>query len=58
MREYTGATVVAIDRDGTVQPNPSPDLQLRTGDVLLVYGTGKQFAAVRELVSAPPVEEQ
>ena len=58
VREYTGATVVAIDRDGTVQPNPSPDLQLRTGDVLLVYGTGKQFAAVRELVSAPPVEEQ
>jgi len=51
VRQQTGATVVAIDRDGALQPNPSPDLELRAGDVLLVYGTGKQFAAVRELVS-------
>jgi CPA2 family monovalent cation:H+ antiporter-2 len=57
VREHTGATVVALDREGSVQPNPSPDLQLRAGDVLLVYGTGDQFNAVRELVSALPPDE-
>jgi K+/H+ antiporter YhaU regulatory subunit KhtT len=54
LRQHTGATVVAIDRDGALQPNPSPDLELQAGDVLVVYGTGEQFAAVRELVSAAP----
>ena len=53
VRGHTGATVVALDRDGAVRPNPSPDLELRPGDVLLVYGTGDQLAAVREMVSAP-----
>jgi CPA2 family monovalent cation:H+ antiporter-2 len=57
VREHTGATVVALDRDGVVQPNPSPDLRLRAGDVLVVYGTGDQFAAVRELASAPAADE-
>jgi CPA2 family monovalent cation:H+ antiporter-2 len=57
VRQRTGATVVAIDRDGTLQPNPSPDLELQPGDVLLVYGTGDQLAIVRELVSAPLVGE-
>jgi CPA2 family monovalent cation:H+ antiporter-2 len=52
LRQHTGATVVAIDRDGALQPNPSPDLELKAGDVLVVYGTGVQFAAVRELVAA------
>jgi CPA2 family monovalent cation:H+ antiporter-2 len=51
VRQHTGATVVAIDRDGALQPNPSPDLELQAGDVLVVYGTGEQFAAVRDLVS-------
>ena len=57
VRQHTGATVVAIDRHGALQPNPSPDLELRAGDVLLVYGTGEQFAAVRELVSASSADE-
>jgi CPA2 family monovalent cation:H+ antiporter-2 len=51
VRARTGATVVALDRDGALQPNPSPDLELQAGDVLLVYGTAEQLAAVRELVS-------
>ena len=50
IRERTGATVVALDRDGGVQPNPPADLDLRCGDVLLVYGTGEQITAVRELL--------
>jgi CPA2 family monovalent cation:H+ antiporter-2 len=53
VRHQTGATVVAIDRDGSLQANPSPDLELRAGDVLLAYGTGDQLAAVRELIEAP-----
>jgi CPA2 family monovalent cation:H+ antiporter-2 len=51
VRARTGATVVALDRDGELQANPSPDLGLRAGDVLLVYGTGDQLTAVRQLVS-------
>jgi CPA2 family monovalent cation:H+ antiporter-2 len=57
VRQHTGATVVAIDRDGNLQANPSPDLELKAGDVLVAYGTGDQLAAVRDLVSAPPVSE-
>ena len=51
VRERTGATVVALERGGVVQPNPPPDLDLRAGDVLLVYGTGEQLDAVRGLMS-------
>jgi CPA2 family monovalent cation:H+ antiporter-2 len=51
VRERTGATVVALEREGTVQPNPPPDRELRGGDVLLVYGTGEQLTAVRELLA-------
>ncbi len=50
VRERTGTTVVALERDGAVQPNPPPDLALRAGDVLVVYGTGEQLAAVRDLL--------
>ena len=51
VREQTGATVVALDRADDVQPNPPADLQLRSGDVLLVYGTGDQLAAAERLLS-------
>jgi CPA2 family monovalent cation:H+ antiporter-2 len=53
VRERTGATVVALERDGSLQPNPSPDLELKAGDVLLIYGNGEQVDAVRALVSVP-----
>jgi hypothetical protein len=39
------------DRGGEIRPNPAPDLELRAGDVLLVYGTGEQLSSVRELLA-------
>ena len=51
VRERTGATVVALERNGVLQPNPPPDLELHAGDVLLVYGTGEQLSCVRELLA-------
>ena len=47
----SGGTVVALERCGELQPNPLPDLELHAGDVLLVYDTGEQFSAVRELLA-------
>ena len=51
LRQRTGATVVALERGGELRPNPPPALDLHAGDVLLVYGTGEQLSAVRELVA-------
>ena len=51
VREHTGATVVALDRAGDLQPNPPADLRLRSGDALLVYGTGEQLASVGRLLA-------
>lgn len=52
LRERTGATVVALQREGEIQPNPSPDLQLQVGDVLTVFGSCEQLRAVRQLLES------
>jgi CPA2 family monovalent cation:H+ antiporter-2 len=51
VREQTGATVVALDRAGALQPNPAADLELEAGDVLLVYGTDDQLSDVGRLLA-------
>ena len=57
MRVHTGATVVALDRDGDLQPNPPADLRLRSGDALLVYGTGEQLVTVGRLLAVRQVSD-
>lgn len=39
IRERTGATVVAIERDGELLPNPGPELTVQRDDVLIVAGS-------------------
>jgi CPA2 family monovalent cation:H+ antiporter-2 len=51
LRGSTGATVLAIARDGGGVALPGPDEVLRAGDVLAVAGTHEAIAAARELVS-------
>ncbi len=41
-----GATVVALRRDGSIEPQPPPDTVLRDGDVLVAIG---ETAALEKL---------
>jgi CPA2 family monovalent cation:H+ antiporter-2 len=47
LRARTGVTVVAVTRAGKPVPNPTPDFQLASGDVLVLVGTHKQLDAAR-----------
>ncbi|MCC5842658.1 MAG: cation:proton antiporter [Verrucomicrobia bacterium] len=43
LRTETGATIVALDRDGKSRVNPGPDIELLRGDLLLLLGTESQL---------------
>ncbi|MCW2613311.1 MAG: putative regulatory ligand binding protein C-terminal domain of channel like protein [Frankiales bacterium] len=49
-RTRTGASVVAIVREGQVRPSPAPEVGLLGGDVLVVVGTPQGLEAVTELL--------
>ncbi|MBI2819780.1 MAG: cation:proton antiporter [Acidobacteria bacterium] len=44
LRGKTGATVLAVQRDSEVHPNPVPATRLAPGDIVLVLGTSEQLA--------------
>ena len=49
VHERTGCLVLALRRpDGTFTPNPSPDAEVRAGDVLIGVGTESQLSALAE----------
>jgi len=48
VRARTGATVVAIDRDGVLDADVSPDTTVEPGDELVVAGTDEAVAAFTE----------
>jgi TrkA domain protein len=50
LRTQTGASVVAVIRDGTSTPAPGPETEFRGGDVLVVVGTAKGLEAVVEIL--------
>lgn len=52
IRERTGASVMAILRDGRAHPNPQPEAELASGDLLLVVGDPGQVARCRELLGS------
>ncbi|HSS02734.1 MAG TPA: cation:proton antiporter, partial [Kofleriaceae bacterium] len=58
LRARTGATVLAIARDGSGLATPSPSEPLRAGDVLVLAGSADAIAATRTLLgttaAAPP----
>jgi TrkA domain protein len=45
-RTRTGASIVAVVRDGDVAVSPRPDFRFAAGDVVVVVGTGEGTAAV------------
>ena len=46
----SGITVTAIRRDGIVGRSPSPDLMLRVGDVLVLYGKPEDLERADEIL--------
>lgn len=50
VRNRTGATIVAIDRDGDVLQNPSPSFTFAEGDQLVIIGKQETQAAFQELL--------
>jgi voltage-gated potassium channel len=52
VRRTTGASVLAVLRDGTAIPNPPADLTLRVGDGVLALGTAAQLTQLEKLVGA------
>ncbi|MDT0527868.1 TrkA C-terminal domain-containing protein [Micromonospora sp. DSM 115977] len=48
-RTRTGASIVAVVRDGRVIPSPGPDFTLQAGDSLVAVGDGASLVAIREL---------
>ena len=51
IRRVTGATVLAILREGNPLANPPGDLVLSKGDQLLALGTGEQLARLERLIA-------
>jgi CPA2 family monovalent cation:H+ antiporter-2 len=54
LRQKTGATVVAVEREGRPLVNPDPDLVLRPGDVLSLFGQLEQVGAARAILRGAP----
>jgi TrkA domain protein len=49
-RKRTGASIVAVLRDGDSIPAPGPDFVLRGGDTVVAVATQEGAAALRELI--------
>lgn len=51
MRRDTGATIIAVVREGKATTNPAPDLALKFGDVLVLVGSHAQLDSARKLLT-------
>jgi len=52
IRQVTGATILAILRDGSPLVSPPGDLALARGDQLLALGTAEQLGKLDRLIAA------
>jgi monovalent cation:H+ antiporter-2, CPA2 family len=57
LRGLTGATVIAIDRDGADVIYPTGDEELRAGDALIVTGTAEAVQAAQALLASAPSDQ-
>lgn len=55
LRGKTGASVIALTRDGETIGNPAPDEPILTGDVVFLFGTRSQIETARSLFAQPRV---
>ena len=56
LRAVSGATVIAVVRDGKPLPNPDPELRLETGDTLVLVGSHAEMEAAFGLLDPVPGE--
>jgi CPA2 family monovalent cation:H+ antiporter-2 len=62
LRKHTGASIVALERNGGNLVNPGPDEEIQAGDLVCLLGDSRQLEAARRLLgtqpdpSAPPPE--
>lgn len=54
IRQRTGVTVIAVQRDDDVTPSPDPDFGLRAGDVLITVGSQDNQTDLEELLGVAP----
>ena len=52
IRSVTGASIVAIQRDGEIIPNPNPDYRLHSGDFIALFAEPDELARVEQLMAA------
>jgi CPA2 family monovalent cation:H+ antiporter-2 len=52
LRRQTGATVLAVERSGELQMNPSSELILEVGDGLVTFADGQTLAAMESILAA------
>jgi CPA2 family monovalent cation:H+ antiporter-2 len=57
LRSETGASIVAIERDGKTTVNPDADFELQAGDTLLLLGSPDQLLRARAHLARRPVAE-
>jgi K+/H+ antiporter YhaU regulatory subunit KhtT len=57
VRQHTGASIVAVMHENSVQPNPTTNYRFAAEDVLAVLGTPDQMEAFRSLL-APDMQHQ
>ena len=55
IRRRTGASIVALLRDGKVMANPSPETELQAGDQLAILATSRQRLAFVALMRYGPI---
>ena len=50
VREKTGASIIAIQRNEKTHANPEPDFTVKPGDTIVAIGTREQQVALEDLV--------
>jgi voltage-gated potassium channel len=60
VRKRTGATILAVRHasTGAFDTNPSPDLRLQSGDMIIAIGTPAEIAKLEELIGVVPAERE
>ncbi len=58
IKTRTGASLIAVVRNNAVEPDPSPDFRVNTGDILILFGRHAQLdKTVQLLQEGPPPEK-
>jgi CPA2 family monovalent cation:H+ antiporter-2 len=56
IRARTGASVIALMRDGLTMPNPKSNITFQAGDMIGVIGSPQELEAAASLISSCPLE--